>query len=225
MALSQAGITSVDAALNYNKLLIEKSENNFIRIGPYRVKGTPYLFGDNQAGVIYSKKQTLNNVLFSYNVHLNRIELTIQGSSQFVVLENADIDSFTLTAASSQGKHATDMYFINAKNINPKEKEYLQVLFKGNNFSLYKKYTCVLAIVSTNYVEADLRQFNYGSTYYYQVKNEDKLIKIKPGQSPLMRDFNYAPKCYTPVANLDFTYNKEAFLINFFNQADTCEIN
>ena len=59
-----------DPVQAYNRLVVEKSNGTYIRMGRYKVIGTPYLYGGKQDGIVYEKGKAGNHVSFSYNLYL-----------------------------------------------------------------------------------------------------------------------------------------------------------
>src|SRR5687767_15408519 len=59
-----------DAIGNFNKHVIEKWSNDYIRIGQYRVKGTPYLLGESYPGYItYMNGGAVMDVKVLYDIY------------------------------------------------------------------------------------------------------------------------------------------------------------
>ncbi len=226
IAIGQAANYDVDAALRYNKLLIEKRENRTIRVGAYRVVGSPYLFGENgNRGTIFTNAGSISNVGINYNVYEDRIERFIENSDQFLAIETASIDSFWLNMDSSAEKSHPAMHFVNAIQISPKEKGFLQVLMRGKRYAVYKKYTCAMGLVTENYSEADLRQFNLSFQYYFQEGENTELKKIKATDTAIKKAFAGKTACikYLPALDNFISFaDKEQEMLIFFQQLDDC---
>ncbi|HEX2683594.1 MAG TPA: hypothetical protein VHL77_06665, partial [Ferruginibacter sp.] len=158
-----------DAAQAFNKLVMDRQNMNgeFIRVGTYKVIGTPYLFGEKNNGNVYSATEKAQNISLSYNVYNQQIEFySTANTTNALVKEPGTLDSFKLKK-NSAANIESDLDFIYGPLLNAKEKAYYQLLAKGPKVSLYKKYYAQLSIVSTNYIQSDLRQFDLKLDYYY----------------------------------------------------------
>lgn len=175
-----------DPAQAYNKLLIEKQQNTYQRIGVYKVRGSLYLFGGQNDGRIYPAGDSGYNVLISYSPFSNEV---VFSAAQLNGLAGAKkpgtIDSFVIKANAASG-FTKDLQFVYAPLCGLKEKSYLQEMVRGTVYRLYKRYNSELGIIPDNYGPADLRQFNISVTYYYD-NGTGKLSVLKADPSFLRK--------------------------------------
>ena len=188
----------VDPAQAYNRLLIEKSGDSYMRIKNYKVIGSPYLFGQKIKGDLFAKGETATNIELSYNTYNNEVEFySKSNSSQPLIKEVHQVDSFTIYKNPAAGVNE-NIHFINGSFLFDDGKSFYQVIQKGQHCDLYKKYSGELAVVSTNYIQSELRQFDLGYNYYYLDHKNKKLNKLKVSNSGLTKEFSY----YTGVSSM-----------------------
>lgn len=177
-----------DAAQAYNRLLIEKGNGSYIRINNYKVTGTPYLFGGKNISDLFVSGKAHKNIEMSYNTFSNQIEVyTTNDSKNPLVMEEGAVDSFTISSKVDDSD-PPNLTFICSKVLGADDKGFYLRMYDGQ-FALYKKYNTTLGIVTSNYIESDLRQFELNYDYYYLNKNTGKLKKIKFNYNGLKKEF------------------------------------
>ncbi len=69
-----------DAVGNFNKHVIEKWAEEYVRIGQYRVKGTPYLLGESFPGYItYMNGGAVMDVKILYDIYYQKAGVDTEG--------------------------------------------------------------------------------------------------------------------------------------------------
>jgi hypothetical protein len=187
-ALQQTFANMVDAAVGYSAWALENNENSFKRVGAYKVKGTPYLFGGAYNGDVYAKGQVGKKVIIGFDTYQQQLEIYL-GAKDPIVKHLNEVDSFTLRA-DSNSYFKEDMFFVNAQQFDTTRNIFLLEVYKGKRFSLYKYYYSKLGIVSENYVQSELRQFDLNFEFYYHDNQEKKLIKLKLAPKFLRNEFD-----------------------------------
>lgn len=203
-----------DPAQAYNKLMIEKNGISYTRVGAFKVAGSPFLFGEKRPGDVFSTTDSGRNIPLSYNVYSQEIVFS-NGRTETLVREPGTVDSFVIRKTADAGM-AKDLLFIYGKLLNVKDKAYLQVVEKGKRFTLYKKYSAGLAIVSANYSQPDLRQFEITVDYFYSDNNQPGLKKLKTTADQLVKEFSKIKDLSTILDRDQLTMDKERQLINLF---------
>jgi hypothetical protein len=184
----QALASYVDAAVGYSAWALGNNENSFKRIGGYKVKGTPYLFGGAYKGDVYAKKQVGKQVVVGYDTYQQQLEIYM-GSKDPIVKGFTEIDSFVLRADSNT-LFKEDLFFLNAGLLDSTKNFFIAEVFRGKRFSLYKAYQSLLGVVSENYVQSELRQFDLNFDYYYFDEFQPGLHKMKLSPRYLKGEFN-----------------------------------
>lgn len=192
-----------DPAISYQRILLEKSgEGTFQQIGNFKVTGTSFLYGGNQKGNIYTPKEKAESATISYNTYNQQVHVLQQGQDKELVMALKEVDSFELFVNDKSGTQVLN--FINGTLKDPSRKLFMQVVYGGPRFSLYKSYTSTLGYVSTNYVQSDLRQFDLLVDYYYSDNAKPGLKKLRLSAKAIKAEFK-------DIADLTEILNKEDF--------------
>lgn len=191
---AQSGIITptagwVDPVLNHNRLLREQTgEGAFKLIGPYRVIGTSYLFGERNKGNIYSTDATAVNIQVGYNTYNQEVEFVSPSNPGKPLIKSpGEVDSFLFLANKSLGSES-DMKFIYGKHLGASEKAYFLELATGPKAGIYKRYKADVGYVSSNYVQSELRQFDLLYDYFIYNPTSKTLKKVKNNFSSLLKE-------------------------------------
>lgn len=205
-----------DAAQAYNRLLIEKGNGTYMRISNYKVIGTPYLFGGKNRGDLYGKGEFANNIQLSYNTYNNEVEFYSPGNSAKPLVKTVEnIDSFVLRYDGSN-LISKDLKFISSEVLGVPEKGFYQLMYDGDFFDLYKKYKSTLGIVTTNYIQSELRQFDLSFEYFYFSTATSEMKKIKLSSNFLKREFKSVNHISEILASKNLAVNHESILNEIF---------
>ena len=216
-AINAQQLAYVDAAQAYNRLLIEKSGDSYMRIKNYKVIGSPYLFGQKNKGDLFANGETAFNIELSYNTYNNEIEFySASNPKQPLTKEVQQVDSFIIHKNPGAGINE-HLKFINSKLISDDDKEFYQVIQKGNKFDLYKKYSAQLGIVSTNYIQSELRQFDLNYEYYFLDIKTKELKKIKLTNTWFNKEFSGNTYVTSLLQSDQLKINPEKVLIEIFS--------
>ena len=199
-----------DPALNHNKLLQQQTGDGVYQlIGPYKVIGSPFLFGERHKGNMFSKETKAYNVFVSYNTYNQEVEFySTSNPDKSLIREPGTLDSFHIFKNEAAGI-AADMKFIFGASIGSRENSYYQEIAIGGRFSLFKRYKSDLGYVSNNIAQSELRQFDLGFDYYYADSTGKGLKKIKANAASFIKEFKAVKDLTTVVSNEDFTINPE----------------
>lgn len=199
-----------DPALSHNKLLI--ADGTYQQVGTYKVKGSQFLFGQKHKADVFSVAEKAWNIFISYNTYNQELEFySTSNRDKPLVKEPGTLDSFIIHADVEAGI-VSPMKFLYGSLLGAKEKAYFQELYSGSRFSLYKRYKSELGYISTNYAEADLRQFDLEYEYFYRDNQGKGLKKIKPNASGVIKEFKDTKDLSGAVNNYDFNANQEEAL-------------
>lgn len=203
-----------DPASSYNRLLIEnKGENAFYQIGTYKVKGSPYFFGEKNTATVYAGKQTARNIPASYNMYNQSIDF-YEGIAK-LTKECAEVDSFRLEGNSKVGLEQAAV-FLNGRLLGAKKCAFYQVLSEGPRFKLYKLYTAEIGSLQGAYVGSEMRQFDIRTDYFYIDSTNKKLKKLRTNAVALTNEFKGFPAVREELANGDIEQQKESTLKHIF---------
>ncbi|MET0636427.1 MAG: hypothetical protein ABWZ25_10400 [Chitinophagaceae bacterium] len=204
-----------DAAQAYLKLMIEKGDATYTRVGGYKVIGTPYLYGANRLGSMYSSDDSVTNIHLSYNTYNQELGFNPVNSSINLVKDPGTVKYFII-----QGDPAmylpTDLKFVYGSEFGSEEKRYFQEVYKDQQYSLYKTYTSELRTPETSYVQADLRQFQIRVDYYYFDEKNKTLKKFKTTSRQILKEFSKIKDLSGQINENDLVVKKEFELTRLF---------
>lgn len=210
-----------DPALNHNKLLQQQtSEGMYKLVGPYKVVGTSFLYGEHLAGDMYAPEAKAFNIYLSYNTYNQEVEFySTSNPDKALVRETGTLDSFTIKGNTDLG-FTENLKFIYGKHLGSKDKSYFQEVYKGQKYSLYKKYKSELGYVSSNIANSELRQFDLSYEYYYFDAAKGTLKKLKTGSANLIKEFKDITDLSTTVKDEEYVTNPEAVMRKAFSRLD-----
>jgi hypothetical protein len=207
-----------DPAQAYLRLLLEKGtgETDAQYVGNFKVRGTSYLYGGNLWGNAYFGNGSAKNIQITYDTYKQVLALNSGDASKSMVKQLNDLDSFSLTA-SDKTDFQTDLHFINASLVDSSKKMFLQVIYSGPRYSLYKAYKSELGYVSTNYVQSELRQFDLKYDYYYSDSQKPGLKKLRTTSNAVKKEFKSITDVSPFVDEEGFSSNPEKALVKVFS--------
>jgi len=211
--LSVFAQSSVDPALAYNKYLVLNEGNTFTKVGAYKVIGSPYLLGKNHPGDVYSKSETGTGLYLSYNIYNQEIEFSASREQSPLIKEAGTLDSFIIKRDSLVKE---DSKFIYGGLIGAGDKSYYQLISTGKAYNLYKKYRAELGIVSSNYIQAELRQFDLHYDYYYLDVKTKNLKKLKTNSNALKKEFSQYKDISSVIGQYQNSLNSDMALKKLF---------
>jgi len=206
-----------DPALNHNKLLQQQSGDGYYQlIGPYKVKGSSYLFGPRHKGDFFSNSETARNIFISYNTYNQEVEFySTSNPDQSLIKVPGTLDSFIIYTDVSLG--ITDpLKFVYGTVLGSKDKNYYEEVYAGDRFRLYKKYKADIVYDQGNLAQPDLRQFDLQYEYYYTDTKSKGVKKIKPNLNSIVKEFKSEKDPSAVVNNEAFSINPEDALIKAF---------
>jgi len=206
-----------DPALNHNKLLQQQAgDGQYKLIGPYKVVGSSYLFGEHHLGDMVATEAKALNIYLSYNTYNQELEFySTANPDKPLVKEPGTVDSFTIQANKEAGI-AMPLKFVYGPLLGSKDKFYFQEVCKGERFSLYKRYTSDLGYSSANLAQSELRQFDLICDYYYTDSESKIPKKIKPNAAGVIKEFKSTMDLSAAINADEFTANPEASFCKAF---------
>lgn len=207
----------MDNALNYNRLLREKTGDGVFKlIGPYKVVGTSFLFGEKNKGDLFTPDVKAYNISLSYNTYNQEVEFySTANPDKPLIKEPGTVDSFVLAANASVGINAPRK-FIYGSALGSNEKAFFLEIYAGSKYSVYKRYKSDLGYVSSNYVQSELRQFDMLYDYFYMDVEKKSMKKLKTNSANIIKELKKI-KDITPVfTDQEFTVDQELALVKAF---------
>lgn len=208
----------MDNALNYNRLIIAKTpEGVYKLIGPFKVIGTSYLFGEKNKGDLFSAEAKAWNISLSYNTYNQEVEFySTSNPDKPLVKVAGEVDSFIIHQSIESGI-TKPLKFVYGALIGSKDNYYFQEVCTGSRFNLYKRYKSELGYVSSNYIQSELRQFDLEYEYYYTDAETKTIKKIKPNSVNVIKEFKSVLDLSAEINADDFTLNPEVAFCKAFD--------
>lgn len=206
-----------DPALNHNRLIQQQTGDGIYKlIGPYKVVGTQFLYGEHHKGDMFSPEAKAYNLFISYNTFNQEVEFySTANPDKSLIKEPGEVDSFIIHQ-NIELEINTPLKFVYGTHLGTDDKYFYQEVYAGKQFSLYKRYKSELGYVSTNYVQSELRQFDLTYEYYYTDSRKKGLKKIKTNASSVIKEFKDYSELSDIVKPDDFDVNREEALRKVF---------
>lgn len=173
VSFSQA---QTDAIGDFNKHVIEKWTEDYIRVSQYRVKGSPYLLGESFDGELIMKTglKTVNQKIL-YNIMEQKVGTEI---NKQMIAPDGDVVSFYIQLPEKFGSEKLD--FLWAETLGKSNvKGYLNLLSDGPKLAFLRQYKSRLVPDPTNMYSKDIRIFEQYYEYYIYSKKTAELIKVR----------------------------------------------
>lgn len=208
----------VDPAAAYLKVMLEKgSEGTYQQIGNFKVIGTSYLYGEKLAGSVFTKTEKSDNTNLSYNTYNQQLDIYLESIGQTISKTALEVDSFTIFSGKSEFLK-NNLLFYSYRHVSPNSKAgFYQVLGTGARYNLYKSYSASLDIVSTNYIQSDLRQFTLEYNFYYLDNKTKEFKKLKLSKKKILDDFKSVLDLTPFLDNNEINNNPELALKKLFS--------
>jgi hypothetical protein len=204
-----------DPALQHNRLLQEKLGDGYlIQVGNFRVKGTPFLYGEKLKGNVFSEKEKAWNIYISFNTNTQELEFySTSNPDKPLVKEPGSLDSFIIQSTPDL-MISENLKFVYGPLIGSNDKNYYQEICGDGGFVFYKRYRSEVVIVSDNYAQQDLREFELEYEYFYYNKNNGKLKKLKKNPEAIVKEFKGQADLENILTTETFYANQEEAICN-----------
>ncbi len=212
------GIAFTDPAKAFNKMMLDKNGegSNLERVGTYKVKGTSLYFGGSLKGTIYTKERAFPDVLISYNTYNQYVDIYDNSNTPIATKKFNELDSFKVKINTSEFN--TNSTFISSLVLQSNDNCFFQVISLGKKYALFKKYHTDLGIVTENQFQADLRQYDLLTDYYYTETGMKGVKKIKLTNNGIIKEFKLVKDVSRIVEEGSLIFNPEGILLNVFEE-------
>jgi hypothetical protein len=187
-----------DAIGDFNKHVIEKWTEDYIRVSQYRVKGSPYLLGESFDGELTMKTglKTINQKVL-YNVMEQKVGTEIDKQ---LIAPDGDVVSFYIQLPEKFGGEKLSFQPAGAFGKN-NVKGFLNIISDGPKLTLLRQYKSKLVPDPTNMYSKEIRIFEQYNEYYIFLKKTAELIKVRLKE----KDIVAALSGFAIPANSDFS--------------------
>ncbi len=217
--LSYKGFSQSNPLGVFNQYIAEYWSGEYQRIGQYRVKGTPYLFGESFEGklIFEGGNVTLRDKVL-YNLYTQIAGPDIKGE----ILETTrQLDEFTMTLPEKFGGET--LLFKHSRLFKEADmKVYFNVVSEGSKTTFLKIYRIRLTADPSNMYDKENKVFEqYFDYYLYTPGSPGTLTKIKLRKKDFSKALSNIPGAQDRIedSRIDFSSEKEvAILIADINQ-------
>ena len=193
--------SQTDAIGDFNKHVIEKWSEDFIRISQYKVKGSPYLLGESFDGALTVKSGVVaSNQKILYDIYSQKVGVEM---NKELVKPDGEVTSFFIQLPEKFGNEKLE--FINASTLkNVSLNGYLNMLETGNKLILLRQYKTRVIADPANMYSKDFRIFEQYYDYYFYNTATASLEKFRLKQKDVVSALTGMP---ASVINLANSYN------------------
>ena len=205
----------VDPLGTYNRYVVENWAGEYVRIGPYQVKGSPYLFGESFPGsILYKGGKSVANTKILYDVYSQKAGIAVDNK----IFEAEDaVEAFVISLSDKLG--ANRLLFKNSYIYGkPEMKSYLNVLEDGEKVAFLKQFKSKLLPDPTNTMAKDKKIFDQYYEYYIYLKQNKELYKIKLKEKDIMKRFGNDEQIKNYLSQNVVDFSKENEVISFLNK-------
>jgi len=190
-------------------------EEEFKRIGNYKVKGNSYLLKGANVSDLFTTLGYGVNMPLVFDTYTQDVSVMKEDKKNIVTLSFEELDSFVVKVDMDKS-FSQPATFVNAGKIEPGKKMYLERLATGAKFGLYKSYQAQMQRAAMDIAQTNLMEFEITSEYFYLPAGGTEFIKIKQNLSTLKKQFSSETQGLKLLANTS-KENLESNLVYFFD--------
>lgn len=200
----------------FNKFIAQNWAGDYLRIGQYKVKGTPYLFGESFPGTLTFKGGVKSNTKILYDLYNQKAGADIKNS---ILESDLVLEEFSISLPAKFGGitllfKRTDAYG------NSSLKNYFNVLEDGGKASLLKIFKIKLVSDPSNMMDKEQKIFEQYYEYYFYNKTTKELNKIKLKEKDFAKQLGdeFLVKDFIGKSDLDVSKEVDAIkLVQAYN--------
>ncbi len=203
----------VDPSGDFNRHVFEAWKGESIRIGPFSVKGSPYLFGEAFDGSItYKGGRVLNQTKILFDVYHQKAGVELQS----MIYEAVEpVESFTIKLPEKFGGQR--LLFKNGSLFGGDGKGYFVVLEEGEKFSFLKMYKSKVVADPNNSMDTKMKVFEQYVDYYLFKKDDRSLRQLKLKKKDFLKEFGDIKFIDRYLANNTVDFGKEQDLADLLH--------
>jgi hypothetical protein len=167
----------------FNKWIAQNWSGEYLRIGQYKVKGSPYLLGESFPGTLTYKGGTKSDTKILYDLYNQRAGADVKNS---ILQSDLPLDEFSISLPAKFGGNtllfkSTGLYGNNSL------KNYFNVLEEGSKASFFKIFKIRLAGDPSNMMDKEQKIFEQYYEYYLYNNSTKELSKIKLKEKDIVK--------------------------------------
>lgn len=175
----------LDQIGEYNKLLMQNWSGKYFQIGNYKVKGSPYLYGESVPGELILEDDTESKHSNMYYDLYNQ-EVGVNVDNTFVKLDK-DISEFRFAVPKKYG--SGQLVFRKVSQYNePKLKGYFNVLADNKGkYAFLRYFSVALMSDASDMMNKDLKVFQQNYDYYIYNYKDHSIKKVRLRNKDIVR--------------------------------------
>ena len=167
--------SQVDPLGDFNRHVVANWAGEYVRIAQYRVKGTPYLYGESLPGSInYKGGKVFKDSKILYDLYNQKAGLEEKNE---IFEADEMVEEFTIVIPEKYGSQ--QLLFRNSSFYGGENKGFFNIVVDGEKISLLKSYKIKLSTDPANPMDKDIKIFDQYFEYYLFSKTDKKIAKIK----------------------------------------------
>ncbi|MCY7423284.1 MAG: hypothetical protein LH478_16245 [Chitinophagaceae bacterium] len=206
----------VDPVGSFNRHVFEAWQGESIRIGPFSVKGSPYLFGEAFDGFItYKGGRVLNQTRILYDVYHQKAGVELQSMIYEAV---KPVESFTIKLPEKFGGQR--LLFKASALFGEDVKGFYVVIEEGEKSSFLKMYKSKIIADPNNPMDTKMKVFEQYVEYYLFKKDDRSMHPVKLKKKDFLKEFGDIKFADRYLANNTVDFGKEqdvADLLHAYN--------
>lgn len=207
----------VDPVGNFNKHIVEQWTGDYVRVGQFKVKGSPYFLGEPFPGTItYSDGKSAQSQYILFDLHNQKVGFK-QGNEALESIKA--VESFSINLPDKFGNKK--LLFKNGAAFGDASNTYYNILEEGPKFAFLKQYKIKLVADSRNTLDKDAKMFEQAYDYYIYNKSAKTLHKIKLREKDLLKELESEPAAKDYVVKNVPSLSTEHDFISVINTVNT----
>lgn len=159
----------------FNKFIAQNWAGEYIRIGQYKVKGSPYLLGESFPGTLTYKGGAKSDTKILYDLYNQRAGADVKNS---ILQSDQVVEEFSISLPAKFGGN-TLLFKSTEAYGNGSLKNYFNVLVEGSKTSFLKVFKIKLISDPSNMMDKEQKVFEQYYEYYLYNNSTKELSKIK----------------------------------------------
>lgn len=189
----------------FNKFIAQNWAGEYIRIGQYKVKGTPYLFGESFPGTLTFKGGVKSDTKILYDLYNQKAGADVKNN----ILESDKVlEEFSISLPAKFGGN-TLLFKSTELFGNSSLKNYFNVLEDGSKVSLLKIFKIKLVSDPSNMMDKELKIFEQYYEYFLYNKTSKELSKIKLKEKDIAKKLDDEDFVKNFITKSDLDVSKE----------------
>jgi hypothetical protein len=168
----------------FNKFIAQNWSGEYLRIGQYKVRGTPFLFGESFQGTIKYQGGAKSDTKILYDLYNQKAGAEFKNG---ILQSDKEVEEFSISLPAKYGGNIlvfknSELYGKNSVN------GYLNVLDDGTKLSFLKVFRIKLVPDPSNMMDKEMKLFEQYYEYYIYNQSIKELKKIKLREKDIKKE-------------------------------------